>query len=255
MWGNYRRMSIERLTEEVKAQHQEHKMEQLFFVDALLNDTGGDQFAHSTVTPFAEEMIKYDQNIQFDCYLRVDKHSQIQEQTDLWRRGGLNRIRLGMESASRDILKVMHKGITPAQQGKTLECLSKSGVRTTTYWIVGHPHETESNFQETLEFIKEYKDCIYEADLAVFYFYGDGEVGKDKYTEEWGGLVERFPSKYDPLSVFKYYKPKVLEPSREVAFERAIRFTKLMEEIGVPCNRSSALDYLSAEKRWARLTQ
>lgn len=241
MWGNFRKMSSERVVDEIQAQTNSSKKKKFYFTDSLLN--------HS-LSDLCEKFMKNDMDIQFDCYLRIDKFAQDQSSTDLWAKAGLSRVRLGMESGSTDILKVMNKKITPAEQAKALKCLGTSGIRTTTYWIVGHPYETEENFQETLALIRENKDFIYELDLAVFYFYGDGEIGLGGFVEDFGGVVERFPSEFLPLSIFKYYKLKDLNPTREEAFERAIRFAEQAEELGIPFNPATVFDYMSSERRW-----
>ena len=158
-----------------------------------------------------------------------------------------------MESASANLLNAMNKGTTPGQQAKTLQCLSNSGVRTTTYWIVGHPHETETDFQATLDFITENKDNIYEADMAVFTFCSDGEKETDIFSKDFGGIVERFSSEFDPLLIFKYYKLKDPRPNETETFDRAVRFVEHMQKIGLPCNRFSAQDFIVLEKRWKRL--
>jgi hypothetical protein len=244
VWGKFRKISVERLVEEVKVQLARHNINKFFFVDSLLN--------HS-ITSLTETLTNNNLKIEFDCYLRIDKHTEVQQMTDVWAKGGLNRARIGMECASADLLKVMNKGTTPRQQEKTLQCLRNSGVRTTTYWIVGHPHETEKDFQETLDFIKANKDNIYEADMAIFLFYSDGENNPDIFSRDFGGVIEKYPSEFDPLLIFKYYKLKDPCPNYSESFDRAVRFVKRMEELGVPCNRSSAQDFIISEKRWKRL--
>lgn len=246
LWGGFRRMSVERVVNEVKFQMEKNKINKFFFTDALFN--------HS-ITAFTKALLDNEIKIEIDCYLRIDRNTEKQEITDMWSKGGLRRARIGMESASPDILTIMSKGITPEQQEKGLKCLSNSNIKTTTYWIVGHPHETEENFQDTLNFIKQNKNHIFEVDLAIFYFYGDGEIGSGTFVQEFGGMEERFPSEFDELSIVKYYKLKKLNPSRQEAYDRAIRFVKCMEEEGIPCNRSSVVDLLKAEKRWQKLRE
>jgi radical SAM superfamily enzyme YgiQ (UPF0313 family) len=159
-----------------------------------------------------------------------------------------------MESASPKMLEVMIKEITQPQMENSLRTMGEAGIQTTTYWIVGHPHETEEDFQETLNFIHRNKDHIFEVDFALFYFYGEGEIGKDDFTADFGGVERVFPEEYDPLSIFTYYKLKNPHPTRSESFKRAVRFTALMKEWGVPCNRASIMDLMTADKRWQRLT-
>jgi radical SAM superfamily enzyme YgiQ (UPF0313 family) len=239
-------MSVERIIKEIEAHEEKYGKKGYFFTDALMN--------HS-LNGLAKKLLSKKIKIEMDCYMRVDKHTQMQEFTDLWAKAGLSRIRLGMESGSAQILKAMNKKVTPGAQMNSLECLRKSGIKTTTYWIVGFPGETEEHFQETLSLIKKMKNNIYELDLAIFYFYGEGEIGRDEFVDNNGGLQDRFPPEFEPLSIFRYYKLKDLQPSREEAMDRAIRFINLAKENGIPCNRSSVIDLLEAEKRWKRLAK
>src|SRR3989344_341977 len=244
LWTVFRRSSPQITIKHIESMIKRYGINKFFFTDALYN--------HS-LTPFIKLLLEKNINIEFDCYLRVDTNGEKQEMTDMWAQGGLHRVRIGMESSSPHVLKVMQKGVTVEQQSNALKCLSRSGIRTSTYWIAGHPGEDEENFQETLDFIVKHKKYLYEGDLAVFYFYGEGELGKDSFVEESGGLVERWDEKYLPLSIFKYFKLKSPKPTRQEAYDRAIKFVQTMEREGIPCNRSSAFDYIRAERRWKLL--
>ncbi len=246
LWASFRKKAAEITADEVKYQLAKYGNNKFFFTDALYN--------HS-LTPFVQAILERGLDIEFDCYLRIDVHGTKREMTDLWAKGGLHRVRIGMESASPKILKVMQKGITVEQQSAAIKMLASSGIRTSTYWIAGHPQENEEDFAQTLDFIRKHKNYLYEVDLAVFYFYGEGEIGKDVFAKTAGGLVERWPEKYLPISIFKYFKLKDPNPTRAEAYARAIKFAQTMNEEGIPCNRTSVIDYLRAEKRWKQLVE
>jgi radical SAM superfamily enzyme YgiQ (UPF0313 family) len=78
----------------------------------------------------------------------------------LWRRGGFYRARLGIESGSPKILQKMGKNTTIDQIKKALSNLAYARIKTTTYWIVGYPGETEEDFLKTLTLIKELQNEI-----------------------------------------------------------------------------------------------
>ncbi len=244
-WGSFRRMSPDKTIEAVQAQVGKISGNNIFMTDSLFNQP---------ITPFSKKAVERNLDINFDCYLRVDRFSENPKYVDLWSKAGLSRVRFGMESASPKMLEVMVKEITQPQMENSLRTMGEAGVQTTTYWIVGHPHETEEDFQETLDFIHRNKDHIFEVDFALFYFYGEGEIGKDDFTADFGGVERVFPEEYDPLSIFTYYKLKNPHPTRSESFKRAVRFTALMKEWNIPCNRSSIMDLMTAEKRWQRLT-
>ena len=244
MWGEFRSMSIERITAEIRAQKRKRNGDRFFFSDSLLN--------HS-ITPLVNNLIKENIQIQFDCYLRIDKQMQDKDATDKWARGGLRRARLGMESSSESILKMMDKGICAADQAHAIENLSSSGIRTTTYWMVGAPYETEEHLRETLDFIERNKNFLYEVGLEVFRFYADGEIGLESYLSDSGRLEERFPSEFEPITLVKYYKLKNIIPEREEVLDRAVRFVNHADRLGIPCNPSQMVDLINAERRWEEL--
>jgi len=74
--------------------------------------------------------------------------------------GGLVRIIFGLESASKRMLDLMQKGFRVEDVPKTLQCLSKAGVDSTLYLMVGFPTETREEAKKTLSFIENLSDSL-----------------------------------------------------------------------------------------------
>jgi radical SAM superfamily enzyme YgiQ (UPF0313 family) len=64
---------------------------------------------------------------------------------------GIKHISIGMETASPRILELVQKDITPDDQTRCAEALSKYGIWPLYYWIVGFPTETEVELNQTLD--------------------------------------------------------------------------------------------------------
>ncbi|MCP4151858.1 MAG: radical SAM protein, partial [bacterium] len=123
---------------------------QLFFMtDSLINPV---------VSDLANELIKRGLSLYYDGYYKVDNAAANAENTFLWRKSGLYRVRLGVESGSQRVLDMMSKGITPDQISNAVTSLALAGIKTTTYWVIGHPGETEEDFQMTLDLITKLKN-------------------------------------------------------------------------------------------------
>jgi hypothetical protein len=213
---------------------------QLFFMnDALLN---------TVATTLANGILKADFPGYWDGYLRVDKSVCDIENTMLWRRGGFYRARMGVESGSQHVLDMMGKKITPAQIKTSLGNLANAGIKTTTYWVIGHPGENEEDFRQTLALLEELKDSIYEAECNPF-IYSFGGQGKSGQWQD--NRVLLYPQEADDMLVIRTWIVDS-EPGREETYRRICRFVEHCDKLGIP-NPYSFRDIYEADKRWKRL--
>jgi radical SAM superfamily enzyme YgiQ (UPF0313 family) len=170
--------------------------------------------------------------------------------TQLWRRGGFYRARLGLESGSLRILNLMGKKVTPEQIKEGLSSLAFAGIQTTTLWIVGYPGETEEDFLQTLALIEELKDDIYEAECRPFYYYPKGQVGSAQW-EKNNPIVPLYPKEMEKMLVFQTWLLDCL-PSREETYQRVNRFVDHCNRLGIP-NIYSLHEAYAADERWLKL--
>ena len=240
-WGNYRKKKVNKAVDEM-VQLNEMYGRQLFFL--------GDSLINPVVTKLAQEMIKRDLSLYWDSCLRADKTAGNVDNTLLWRRGGFYRARLGIESGSQRVLDLMNKKITINQIKKALTSLAYAGIKTTTYWVLGYPGETESDFQQTLDLVEELSDCIFEADWHPFYYYVSGQVQSEKWREENGVTLLYSQDSTDMLLTQTWILNS--EPKREVIYDRLRRFAKHCKDLSVP-NPYSLKDIDEADERWVDL--
>lgn len=209
-------------------------------------------FSDNMINPFifelARECLTRDRVVYWAAYLKVDKYGSEPENTFLWRRAGFYHARLGLDSGSQRVLNMMDKRITVEQSKTTIASLAQAGIKTTTYWLIGHPGETEADFQQTLDFLSECKNDIWEAECEYFNYNYSGQ----SHSRQWGGRRKLvYPAEArDMLMVNKWGVDG--EPSREVIMNRVCRFVRHCSQLGIP-NPYTLREIYLADQRWKAL--
>ena len=237
-WGQYRKKPTKVFVDQVMELVERHHDGSFFMGDSLMNPYLQD---------FARELIERKAQVFYDGYLRADKPVTNRDRTKFWARSGLFRVRLGIESASARVLGAMDKMTTPKVIADVLKSLASAGIRTTTYWIVGFPGETEEDFQETLDFIEEHHRYIYELEAHPYYYYPYGQVGSRLYQ-----CRSLYPEEVTSVTKFKVWEVIDANPPREVKYERLRRLSKMASSLGLP-NIYTMAERYQAEDRWHSL--
>ncbi len=240
-WGRYRKKKAAQIVNELEKIHKTYGTQLFLMCDSLLNPV---------ISDISKELIESDSSFYWDGYLRADKSVGSIDNTISWRQAGFYRARLGLESGSPRILEAMKKRITPAQIIEAVSNLAYAGIKTTTYWIVGYPGETEEDFQQTLALLTELKDKIYEADANAFGYTLTGQVDSDGWRKENKCLLLYPESAKDMLITQTWYLD--CAPSREETYRRMRRFVEHCMKLGIP-NNYSVYDVYNADRRWKKL--
>lgn len=238
-FGKYREKEASTTFAEMKALYEKYGMQIFFMNDSLLN---------RVATGLADEIINSHLTLYWDGYLRVDPAVSEPGVALHWRRGGFYRARLGIESGSQRVLDLIHKGITVTQIKETLISLATAGIKTTAYWVIGHPGETEEDFLQTLELLEEIKDYIYEAECNSFIFGFGGQADSETWKEQRKPLYSE--SAGEMLLIQSWVCDT--EPSREETYRRMNRFVQLCHRLGIP-NPYSIMEIHNADLRWQKL--
>jgi hypothetical protein len=239
--GKYRVKDPSQTVDEMIKLYQQYGRQIFFMTDSLFNPVA---------TDLANEMIKSGFSLYYDVYFRVDEPSADICNTILWRRGGMYRVRLGTESGSQRILNEMNKRITVDQIKASVSALAYAGIKTTTYWVIGHPGETEADFKATLDLLEELKDDIFQAECNYFLPHYSNQAREDEWKKKIRLL---YPEALSDMLVFQYYTPAPgMEPSREETFRRVHRFEVHCRKLGIP-NPYSYDQHVKADERWRRL--
>jgi len=240
-WGRYRRKEPKHIIDELMSLYKEYGSQLFLLGDSLLNPV---------IDDLANELCKNDTSLYWDGYLRADIHVCDKSKALLWRKGGFYRARIGVESGSQKILDLMDKKITPQQIKSAIRSLASAGIKTTTYWVIGHPEETEEDFKMTLDIISELSDDIYEAECNPFQFFLRGQVNSNKWCKE-NNIRLLYPKESEKIMITQTWVLNT-EPSRDVIFDRICRFTDHCKKLGLP-NPYSKMDSYFADERWRRL--
>ncbi|MCK4258410.1 MAG: radical SAM protein [Halanaerobiales bacterium] len=237
-WGPFRKKEAAFLAKQMISLKNRYDKQTFFMGDAIMN---------FYIEDLTRELFKQNAEILFDGYLRAEPEVMIRDNTKYWSEAGLYRVRLGMESASPKVLKMMNKGITPENMSECLKSLSSAGIRTTTYWVIGFPGETEEDFQQTLDFIRENHKYIYELEAHPYYYFPNGQRISSDYDYEC-----IYPQDIISKIKFKTYDIVNASPSRDERLERLKRVSDLSSELGI-INIYSMMDMYEAEDRWISL--
>ena len=227
-WGKYRRRDAGKAVDEMVKLYEAIELNNVntghqlfFFTDSLLNPS---------LSELADEIIKRNVSLYYDGYYKVDNASMDVENTFLWRKSGLYRVRLGVESGSPRVLKFMNKAITVEQIRKSVTAFALAGIKTTTYWVIGHPGETEDDFQMTLDLVEELKNDIYQSECNPFLYNFTGQNSSNQWQQK---RMLLYPETARDMLVFDSWTLNI-NPLREVAYERMHRFVKHCRKLEIP---------------------
>lgn len=238
-WGSYRKRKVKLVAAEMKRLFEKYGSQLFLLCDSLLNPL---------ISELAAEITAAGLSLYWDGYLRAGKQACDLDNTMLWRRGGFYRARLGIESGSPHVLELMGKKITIEEIKSSIANLANAGIKTTTYWVIGHPGETEEDFQQTLNIIEELKDDIYEAWCSPFNYYKTGQVNSQQWEEKSRLL---YNSRAAEMLVVRNWTLD-MEPLREEAYHRMNRFVVHCRKLGIP-NPYSMVEFNRADERWKTL--
>jgi len=238
-WGNYRQKEPKQIVREMATLFKEYGNQLFFMTDSMLNPY---------IDEFAEEISKLEVPLYYDAYFRVDNHGADIDKTLKWREGGFYRARMGVETGSQHILDLIGKEITVEQTKAALAGIAYAGIKTTTYWVIGHPGETEEDFQQTLDLLEEMKNDIYQAECAQFDYYYSGQAKSDFYAP-YRKLL--YPDWAKSMLVSESYIVG-MDPTREETYRRIFRFVEHCKKLGIP-NPYSLQEIHQADQRWKKL--
>jgi transketolase N-terminal domain/subunit/radical SAM superfamily enzyme YgiQ (UPF0313 family) len=237
-WGQYRTRPIDRWITELESTTRRYGGRAFFLAESLINPVADEAFAATRAAGL---------DLYFDAYLRADPEVCDPQRVRRWREGGFYRARLGIESGSAAVLSAMNKQTAPDQIRTAIHTLAAEGIKTTTYWVIGHPGETEADFEASLRLIEACGADIYEAEPHGFYFYPRGQVASRKWSRE-GEVLDLYGAEYADLLVTRSFRLKTA-PSRADLLRRVARFTAFTRDLGI-ANPYSLREIGAADHRW-----
>lgn len=159
MWGRkVRCRSVENILEEIKVVISTYGTRQFTFKDDSFT------ISRKRIVEFCQEVHARKLKFVWDCNSRVNLVDE--ELLKLMKRAGCNSIKVGIESGSERILRLMRKNITLEQCRNAARMFRKVGIFWTGYFMMGLPTETKVDIYQTLGFMKELRPDY--ASLSVY---------------------------------------------------------------------------------------
>ena len=219
LYGGYRRKDPAQTVDEMIYMYKKYNCQVFYMTDALLNEV---------ITDIADEVIRRDVSLYWDGYFRVSEICT-REMALHWRRGGVYRARIGVETGSQRMLDLMGKAITVDQIKQNLANLAYAGIKTTIYIVIGHPGETETDFQKTLDLVEEMRSEIWEAECNPFLYYYSGQIHNDIWSEK---RMLLYPEWAKDMLICQTWIVND-EPVREKFFHWIYRFVAHCKQLGI----------------------
>jgi len=171
----------------------------LGFKEVMFNDatlTGDIEWAKELF----QQMIDNNIDLTWNCTTRANRLNP--EVLKLMKEAGCHTLMIGLESADKEVLKNIKKSMTADKVRKVVDDITKMGMDSLIFAVVGFQGETEKSVKKTIEFLTTLNATYITFGIAVpspgteFYDY----VKSNNYllTDDW--------SQYDPVKkpVFEY---------------------------------------------------
>jgi radical SAM superfamily enzyme YgiQ (UPF0313 family) len=146
LWRKFRARSAKNVVDEME-ECVEMGIQEFFIYDDTFTVN------RQRVIDICNEILERGLDVGWDIRTRVDRIDR--ELLERMKKAGCERIHLGVESASPEILKVLKKDITREQIKKAFEISKKVGIITLAYFMIGSPRETRAQILESIEFAKK----------------------------------------------------------------------------------------------------
>ncbi|MDD3263845.1 MAG: radical SAM protein [Candidatus Nanoarchaeia archaeon] len=170
------------LVDEIKETILKSKAKNFFFIDDMIHKRRLLEIAN---------MIK-PLNVNWACQLKPIKELDFETLKILYE-SGLKYIIWGVESASQRVLDLMNKGTNINDVKNVLENTKKVGIKNSIYIMFGFPTETESELNETIDFLEKNKENIDLISISIFGLHENSDIFKnpEKYSIKKINIEER----------------------------------------------------------------
>jgi radical SAM superfamily enzyme YgiQ (UPF0313 family) len=178
LWGNtYRMRTPENIVSEFKNIKEKYGTSFIRFNDSLINCN------IKGLETFCNLLIEENVRMQWMGNARIRP-----EMTDKllmkMRQAGCIGLWYGVESGSQRILRKMKKGYDLETAKNVIQDTARSGIRVLIFMIVDFPGETPSDFNQSLDFLKQNQDYIDQVSISRFGVLHDSEVFRN--PEKYG---------------------------------------------------------------------
>jgi anaerobic magnesium-protoporphyrin IX monomethyl ester cyclase len=155
----------QRMGDEIEALWKKYKFEHIHFQDETF-------FTNTKrVKAVAEEFIKRKLPVTWFGTMRADQGVRLDDEVwELCKKSGLEKVMIGMEAGTQEMLDWMKKDIKVNHVFEAAEKCIKYDIAINFSIIVGFPGETEDSITATLNMVKELRQMSRKFHMGIFYF-------------------------------------------------------------------------------------
>jgi len=185
--NTYRKRDLELVMNDIESLIRSHKLVYVDFSDLCFSPSRLEQMCEIMVRKEMAGKIKYTILAKFEKGFKAD----LLEKAYVT---GLRCIAWGLESASKNVLYRIRKGISPEVAEQCLENSHACGIWNLVYILFGFPGETESDLKATTDFVIRNGEYIDLLSPSIFHLEGRTEIFRN--PEKYGIKVQPVPDDY-----------------------------------------------------------
>ena len=148
LWKRFRFRSAENIVDEIKHHLKTFDTNYFYIVDSLVNGN------MKELIRMCELIIEQKIKIKWGGKASI-RTQMTKEVLELMAKSGCTNIQYGIESGSPKVVREMRKGFTIPIAKRVLKDSHDVGINTGCFFLIGFPTETEEDYEQTKEFIKE----------------------------------------------------------------------------------------------------
>jgi radical SAM superfamily enzyme YgiQ (UPF0313 family) len=179
--GKFRRRSPESVAAEIESHVHERGVRRFCFNDLTVSADP------KALRELCELLIERKLDIRWWANASIEKRLD-RPLFELMRKAGCDQLVFGIDSGSDAVLKGMRKHYNSTTAGAVISAVHEAGIETSVNFIVGFPGENETEFQQTLDFIRRYRGAITRVTQAAVLSLVPGSHLTD-HAEEYGVRV------------------------------------------------------------------
>jgi len=181
MWPTYRFRTPGHIMDEIKYHVQNNNIKAFEMIDLTCNGN------LRQLSELCELIINSRLKFDWVSYAIIRKEMDLTLLSKM-KQAGCHTLIYGVENGSDRILKLMLKGYAAKEASEVIQNTHRAGICTNINIIVGFPGETEEDFNQTIEFIRQNKDYIDEVtNVSGCTLFPQADLGrnKEKYGISW----------------------------------------------------------------------
>lgn len=169
---------VQEIVDEIESLQKQHRVDAFYFVNQYIN------IDKKHLELLCKEIIRRSLKIAWASSARIDNLDE--QLITLMADSGCVYLTFGLESASLRMQKIMNKHYSVSKFKNLLPIFRKNKIAINTNFIVGYPGETSSDFQQSIDFIKEYGKYLSEITISYYFLlYGSNLFSNQSHVEAY----------------------------------------------------------------------